>query len=179
MNHRMMRVLTCLGMISALLLTMTSTGFISNGYQKVYAAADFPTLDFGTKIREWINNQIRQELSPLSSPTTSVSVVKITLSGFPHQTGESVTNVQLVCVDVGGCSGKPTIIEIPGIGKDSSVAEVLFRPIGTEIFVTITDLPGQTGPSVTDFSLTTSPVATKTIDIPGIGTGQARVQLVP
>jgi hypothetical protein len=44
MNHRMIRVLTCLGMMSALLLTMASTGFVS-------AAADFPTPDLGTKIR--------------------------------------------------------------------------------------------------------------------------------
>jgi hypothetical protein len=45
MNHRMIRVLACLGMISTLLLTMASTGFVLNGYQKLYAAADFPTSD--------------------------------------------------------------------------------------------------------------------------------------
>jgi hypothetical protein len=124
---------------------------------------------------EWINNQVREELSPLSSPTTSVSVVKITLSGFPHQTGESVTNVELVCVDVGGCSGMPTIIEIPGIGKDSSDVVVLFHPSGPEIYVTIKDLPGQTGPSVTDF--TAGGGSTKTIDMPGIGSGHETATL--
>ena len=55
----MTRVLTCLGMVSVLLLT----SFVTN----VYAAEDFPTYN----------------------------EVKITVSGIPGQTGESVTDVDL------------------------------------------------------------------------------------
>lgn len=40
-SSRMIRVLTCLGMMSALLLTFTvSTDFVLNGYQRVYALSD-------------------------------------------------------------------------------------------------------------------------------------------
>jgi hypothetical protein len=46
----MRRVLTSLGIISGLLLTVASTGFVS-GYQKAYAAVDFPTSNLGAKIR--------------------------------------------------------------------------------------------------------------------------------
>lgn len=92
-HHRMTRVLTSFSMILVLLLTMASTGLVS--YKKVYGAA--PTSDFGTKIREVINNQIGDEPSTASDPSNSLSfsVVKFTLSGFPHQIGKSVTDIDL------------------------------------------------------------------------------------
>jgi hypothetical protein len=80
----MMRVLTCLGMVSVLLLT----SFVTN----VYAAEDFPTYN----------------------------EVKITVSGIPGQTSESVTDVDLT---PSPCSAQNEItctgfsdIAIPGIG---------------------------------------------------------------
>ena len=72
-------------MMSVLLLTFTvSTGFVSNAY----AAADFPTSDLlSPKIREWINNQMREDLftpSSSSGPIQQIQSVKLTLSGFPR-----------------------------------------------------------------------------------------------
>jgi hypothetical protein len=95
----MTRVLTCLGMVSVLLLT----SFVTN----VYAAEDFPTSDLGL-------------------PSSGVGArgefngVEITLSGFPGQNGESVTDVGLT---PGPCSTQSDItctgfsdIAIPGMG---------------------------------------------------------------
>jgi hypothetical protein len=68
----MRRVLTCLGMMSVLVLTLTvSSGFVSNGYHKAYARVDLDPL--GTKIRESINNQITEELSGSAGPNPSSS----------------------------------------------------------------------------------------------------------
>ncbi len=96
----MTRILTCLGMVSALLLT----SFVTN----VYAAEDFPTSDLG------------------ASPTVmgasgEFNKVKITVSGIPGQTGESVTDVDLTpspCStqsDI-ACTGFSHIV-MPGIGE--------------------------------------------------------------
>jgi hypothetical protein len=95
----MTRVLTCLGMVSVLLLTC----FVTN----VYAAEDFPTSDLG--------------LSPsVVGASGEFNGVEITLSGFPGQTGESVTDVDLT---PSPCSTQSDItctgfsdIAIPGIG---------------------------------------------------------------
>jgi hypothetical protein len=86
----MIRVLTCLGMVSVLLLT----SFVTN----VYAAEDFPTSDLGVPSSEEFHE------------------AKITLSGFPGQAGESVTYVDLTpspCSSI--CTGFSDIT-IPGIG---------------------------------------------------------------
>jgi hypothetical protein len=111
-------------LISVLLLTMASTGFVSKGYQKVYAAADFPTSNLGTKIRESINNLIRPELSPVS-PVAGLPkfIITLTLSGFRGQTGPSVTSIGLECVageKLLYCSGNSNIV-IPGIGKGIAI----------------------------------------------------------
>jgi hypothetical protein len=95
----MTRVLTCLGMVSVLLLTC----FLTN----VYAAEDFPTSDLG--------------LSPsVVGASGEFNGVEITLSGFPGQTGESVTDVDLT---PSPCSTESDItctgfsdIAIPGVG---------------------------------------------------------------
>jgi hypothetical protein len=79
-----MRLLTCLGMMSVLLLTFTvSSGFVSNGYHKGYARGNLDAL--GTKIRESINNQITEELSDSagltpSSPPSPTSSTPYTLT---------------------------------------------------------------------------------------------------
>jgi hypothetical protein len=92
----MTRVLTCLGMMSVLLLTFTvSSGFVPNGYHKAYARGDLDAL--GAKIRESINNLITEELSGsagqnpssssgssgLTTPSSSTTPTFLTLSiGF-------------------------------------------------------------------------------------------------
>jgi hypothetical protein len=101
----MTRVLTCLGMVSVLLLT----SFVTN----VYAAEDFPTSDLGL---------------PSSGVGASgeFNEVKITLSGFPGQTGGSVTDVDLTpspCSTQNDitCTGLAKVhrshIAIPGFGE--------------------------------------------------------------
>lgn len=176
-------VLASLGMISVLLLTFTvSTGFVWNGYQKLYAAGDFPPSEFGTQIRGWVNNQIREELSPLTA--TSISVVKITLNGFPHQTSASVTNVRVTpnpCtfqsqrMDRGFCTGESSIA-IPGIGQGSLsvVAHILVRG-DIDGSVDFHGLPGQTGDA--HFLYLIPLIDSGTLNIPGIGTGRWSVQV--
>ncbi len=173
-------------MMSVLLLIFTvSTGFVSSGYQKAYAVEDFPTSDLlSPKIREWINNQMREDLIPPSSssgPIQQIQSIKPTLSGFPHQTGESVTNIGLspspcrVQIDI-TCNGFSNIV-IPGIGELSASALVIPFPGQPQmhlpptpvlllvIGVLLVFLPSLFGPS------------TRTIDIPGIGSGEATVQV--
>ncbi|MGB6594340.1 MAG: hypothetical protein WBE68_22815, partial [Candidatus Nitrosopolaris sp.] len=160
-HHRMTRVLSCLAVISVLVITM---------------ATDFPTPTLATKIRESINNLIREELSPLSSPSSSS--VKITLRGFPHQTGESVTNLR--CVD-SFCHGQSSIA-IAGIGEGHVSVEAIITfipwPPKSPIFafqVTIDGLPGQTGTALAFFEGQSLPL-TSPVFIGGIGTGQETVQ---
>ena len=155
------RVLASLGMMSVLLLTFTaSTSVVSNGYQKVYGAADFPTPDLATKIRESINNQIREELFPPSSSADPRQAVEITLSGFPHQTGESVTKYVLDCHSFSlgtGCRGSSNIV-IPGIGEGSVYVDVVNFSVfpvehqSLEAIVEIYGLPGQTAFKSIDFT---------------------------
>jgi len=96
----MTRVLTCLGMVSVLLLT----SFVTN----VYAAEGFPTSDLG--------------VSPsVVGASGEFNEVKITVSGIPGQTGESVTDVDLTpspCSTQNDitCTGS-SHIAIPGIGE--------------------------------------------------------------
>jgi hypothetical protein len=79
-------------------------------------ATDVPTPILATKMRDSIIYQIRKELS---SPNSSS--VKITLRGFPHQTGESVTNLR--CVD-SFCHGQSSIA-IAGIGGHVSAEAII------------------------------------------------------
>jgi hypothetical protein len=95
----MTRVLTCLGMVSVLLLTSFVT--------KVYAAEDFPTSDLGA--------------SPsVMGASGEFNKAKITVSDIPGQTGESVTYVDLTPSPCSvqndtTCTGFSDIT-IPGIG---------------------------------------------------------------
>ncbi len=182
-------------MMSVLLLTFTvSTGFVSNGYPKAYAAADFPTSDLGTKIRESINGI--KELFPASP--SEFSIVKIMLSGFPHQTGDSITNVGLtpspcrVHNDI-TCTGFSHIM-IPGIGDGQLHAVLIIlqhlRSPGPEphllsaliygiISVACLSVPPPCSlPVVIHISFAEQTYVTRTIDIPGIGSGQATVQVL-
>jgi hypothetical protein len=175
-------------MMSVLLLTFTvSTGFVSNTYQKAYAAEDFPTSDLSPKIREWINNQMREDLfTPSSSPvpmsSQEVQSITLTLSGFPRQTGESVTNIDLrpspcrVDNDI-TCNGFSNIM-IPGIGELSASALVIpipghsGQPQTMPIVLLVIGVLLVFLPSLPIFG-----PHTRTIYIPGIGSGQATVQL--
>jgi hypothetical protein len=167
----MTRVFTCLGMMLVLVLTFTaSTSFVSNGYQKVYGAADFST-----------------------SPS-EFSIVKITLSGFPGQTGDSVTNVGLtpspcrVHNDI-TCTGFSHIV-IPGIGEGSTSVLVipskhddgqthLLRALiyGIISVACLSVPPPCSLPVVVHISFADQTSVTRTIDIPGIGSGQATVEI--
>jgi hypothetical protein len=167
----MTRVFTCLGMMLILVLTFTaSTSFVSNGYRKVYGAADFST-----------------------SPS-EFSIVKITLSGFPGQTGDSVTNVGLtpspcrVHNDI-TCTGFSHIV-IPGIGQGSTSVLVipskhddgqphLLRALiyGIISVACLSVPPPCSLPVVVHISFADQTSVTRTIDIPGIGSGQATVEI--
>jgi hypothetical protein len=170
MNHRMKHVLPCLCMVPVLLLT----SFVTN----VYAAKDFPTPDLGVP-------------SSVVGASGQFREVKITLSGFPGQTGESVTNIGLrpspchLENDV-TCNGLSNIM-VRGIGEGSASASVWFAPVGSlfGIILLCVVASGQ-NPSrdvgmrpCEDFvnMLLYYYNSTRTIDIPGIGTGQATVQL--
>jgi hypothetical protein len=165
-------------MISMLLLTSTVSTGLSNGYQRVYAAGDFPTSDLGTQIREWVNNQISEGLFQSSS----CGALKITLTGFPHQTGQSITNVGLTLESARPhvvCVGDSNVV-IPGIGEGHVHVRVIIdtsRFAGSSAYVEISGLPGQTfkGGGSVNFSIDNP----STIDIPGIGIGQMRVDLNP
>jgi hypothetical protein len=135
-------------------------------------AIHFPASTLATKIRESINYQIREELSSPSS-----SSVKITLRGFPHQTGESVTN--LWCVDI-FCHGQSSIV-MAGIGEGHVSVEAIITfipwPPKLPVFafqVTIDGLPGQTGTASAFFEGQSLPL-TSPVFIGGIGTGQETV----
>jgi Metallo-beta-lactamase superfamily len=136
-------------------------------------ATDIPTPSLATKIRDPINYQIREELSSPSSLS-----VKITLRGFPHQTGESVTNLR--CVD-SFCHGQ-SIITIAGIGEGYVSAEAIITfiqwPPKLPVFafqVTIDGLPAQTGTSSAFFEGQSLPL-TSPVFIGGIGSGEETVQ---
>jgi hypothetical protein len=154
----MTRVLSCLAVISVLVVTM---------------ATDFPSPTLATQIRESINYQIREELS---SP--SPSSVEISLRGFPHQTGESVTNLR--CVD-SFCNGQSSVA-IAGIGDGHVSVEAIaaFIPWPPKLLVfafqvTIDGLPGQTGTASAFFEGQSLPL-TSPVFIGGIGTGEETVQ---
>ena len=159
------RVLGSLGMMSVLLLTFTvSTDFVS----RAYAAADFPTSDSGTKIRESINNQIIA-LGPL------IASVQIVFCCFPGQTGDSVTVVGTMCSrETGDCSGSSNIL-IPGIGEGT--ADFFARPAQNYfIKLTFSGFPHQMGTStITGFSSKGTHVYWFAQDLSGIGTGLLRL----
>ncbi len=122
------------------------------------------------------------------------SVLKMTLSGFPHQTSESITNIDLPgCVQTPGtntigCHNSSTIV-IPGIGEgrvnatfDAIVQQIAMPgPMIVSVVVLISGLPGQTVPSLiqsTGGCPSCPPFhVNDRINIHGIGPGQATVQL--
>ena len=121
------------------------------------------------------------------------SVLKMTLSGFPHQTSESVTNISLPgCVQTPGrntigCHSSSNVV-IPGIGEGrvSATFDAILQQIATpgpmivSLVVVISGLPGQTVPFLiqsTGGCQSCPPFhATHRINIHGIGPGQATVQ---
>jgi hypothetical protein len=115
----------------------------------------------------------------------------LTLTGFPHQTSESVTIVRVVpspCVEPQGgpqyrtCQGSSNLF-IPGIGEGRVDVFVVISTVGVLepairiVGVSIAFLPGQTGPFSILLPANISAV-TETINIPGIGVGQAIFQLL-
>jgi hypothetical protein len=122
------------------------------------------------------------------------SVLKMTLSGLPHQTSESVTNIGLPgCVQTPGtntigCHSSSNMV-IPGIGEghvnatfDAIVQQIATPgPMIVSVVVLISGLPGQTVPSLiqsTGGCPSCPPFhVTDRINIHGIGRGQATVQL--
>jgi hypothetical protein len=154
----MTHIFSCLAVISVLVIAM---------------ATDVPSPTMATKIRDSINYQIRKELSSPSS-----SSVKISLRGFPHQTGESVTNLR--CVD-SFCHGLSNIA-IAGIGEGHLSVEAITTFIQWSpklpffaFQITIDDLPGQTGTTSAFFEGQSLPLISP-VFISGIGTGEETVQ---
>jgi hypothetical protein len=136
-------------------------------------ATDVPTPILATKIRDSINYQIRKELSSPSSLS-----VKISLRGFPHQTGESVTNLR--CID-SLCPGLSNIA-IAGIGEghlsvDAITTFIQWSPrLSFFAFqITIGGVPGQTSITSAFFEGPSLPL-TSPVFINGIGTGEETVQ---
>ena len=154
----MTHIFSCLAVISVLVIAM---------------ATDVPSPTMATKIRDSINYQIRKELSSPSSLS-----VKISLRGFPHQTGESVTNLR--CID-SLCHGLSNIA-IAGIGEghlsvDAITTFIQWSPrLSFFAFqITIGGVPGQTSISSAFFEGQSLPL-TSPVFINGIGTGEETVQ---
>jgi hypothetical protein len=167
----MIRVLTCLGMVSVLLLT----SFVTN----VYAAAEFPTSDLGVP-------------SSIVGASGEFNEVKITLSGFPGQTDESVTDVDLT---PSPCSTQNDItctgfsdIAIPGIGEGHLLvslhkhkANPTHPPVGQVVILLLISAALILIPSVfssTGETLFSNGTLTGPMTIPTIGTGQVTIQLL-
>jgi hypothetical protein len=162
----MKSLLTCLGLMSLLVLTFTVS---SNGYQKAYARGDWDAL--GTKIMESINNQITQELSgsaepnPSSSSGSSLTTSSLSPSSVssglttPTSTATSASTPlpTILTLTVGNRTGdenelsgrllSPTrfattgaIITFTGTDKDGSTHIIVDRS-GNELFA-ITDIDG-------------------------------------
>jgi hypothetical protein len=165
----MIRVLTCLGMVSVLLLT----SFVTN----VYAAAGFPTSDLG--------------VSPsVVGASGEFNEVKITVSGIPGQTGESVTDVDLtpspcsIQNDI-TCTGFSDIA-IPGIGEGHVLLTLHYHkatathpPVLQAVALFIIAVGLVFIPSVftsTGETLFANGTITAPVSVPGIGTGQATIQ---
>jgi len=157
----MIRILTCLGVVSVLLVT----SFVTN----VYAAE---TSDLGVP-------------SSVVGATGQFREVKITLSGFPGQTGDSVTNIGLrpsPCSTQNDitCTGYSNIV-IPGIGEGTSRFVISFTQDGRllvpPIFLLVFTFVVYEV-TVLSFPLVFQLPITRTIDIPGIGTGQVTIQLL-
>jgi len=100
----------------------------------------------------------------------------ITLSDFPHQTGKSVTNLQLDCNDHPSgvsCQGAKEI-GIPGIGEGfGSVFLGPFLGPKANANVDLDEFPGQTGPTDIPTIQLQGPglPQTEPVTIPGIGSG--------
>jgi hypothetical protein len=143
---------------------MASVLLLASFVTKVYAAEDFPTSDLGL---------------PSSGVRASgeFNEVMITLSGFPGQTGESVTVVDLTpspcsVQNDSICTGSSDIT-IPGIGGGHLILSLHNHQPVILLFVAVALL---FIPSVVtifeDGSLT------GTMTIPTIGTGQVTIQLL-
>jgi hypothetical protein len=116
------------------------------------------------------------------------SVLKMTLSGLPHQTSESVTNIGLPgCVQTPGsntigCHSSSNVV-IPGIGEGrvNATFDAILQQQIVSVVVVISGLPGQTVPSLiqsTGGCPSCPPFhVTDRINIQGIGRGQATVQV--
>jgi hypothetical protein len=105
------------------------------------------------------------------------SSVKVTLRGFPHQTGESVTYLR--CVE-GFCRGQSNTaiagIEEGLISTEAIITVIHWSPT-LPVFafqVTIYGLPSQTGTASAFFEGESLPL-TSPVFIGGIGTGEETV----
>jgi hypothetical protein len=128
---------------------------------------------------ESIDNQISEELSPLSSPTSIPhNVVKITVSVIPGQTGESVTKARS---DLRGCP--PTCfahsdITIPGIGTGQEGTTLEVHADYVHVSIIITGLPKQTDPAfIIGPPEQTEPSFHAPLIIPNVAAGLATVEL--
>ncbi len=123
------------------------------------------------------NQAFAQHPPPTTKPP--FSSMKITLTGFPGQNGESVTNVGLRCLESSPghvCVGTSKLV-IPGIGEGSTEVRFNFTPsFSIHGGVIFSGLPHQRIPS---FPVTVNGVTSSDprLFIDGIGLGQALLQL--
>jgi hypothetical protein len=131
-----------------LLLITASRGFVSDGYDKVYAATE---------------------------PQPYEELFKITLTGYPHQTYESETIYPMRCdysPTISYCTSWYVGCEIyiPGIGSGLlTIHTATYTPSRITINFDIRYLQGQTGPAGGN-------IHNSKMLIPGIGQGLVKVQ---
>jgi hypothetical protein len=147
-------------MMSVLLLITASTGFVSNGYQKVYGASNFPTSDLGTKKATNIKIKELFEPSPIVD-AVNVTLVLSDLESGSLRVGTSLVKWNQFPSPVGGCGGgfdtsEVSLIEIPGLGNGALqvICKSYVHTTISDVFefrISISDLPHQMAPAVVHY----------------------------
>ena len=108
--------------------------------------------------------------------------VKVIIQNLPGQTAESDTQVTLSNIGPSDDRGYGNI-SIPGIGSGHILVNFHIGSIG-EYKAEVSDIPGQTGESKSNYDMTEGVVCgqsihpTASIDIPGIGSGSITITKV-
>ena len=103
------------------------------------------------------------------------NTVKVTISKLPNQTADASSEVTLSNIGPSADRGYGNIA-IPGIGSGHVLVNFHIGSIG-EYKAEVSDIPGQTGESKSNYDMTEGVVCgqsihpTASIDIPGIGSG--------
>jgi hypothetical protein len=159
---------------------LVSGSAVSNGYHTAVAKNDFPTSNLATQIKQLATAKIKEAIKSLE--VASGSRIKVTLTGFPHQTSEAVAEIQTNTHCAGG--GGVAALSMPGIGNGRIFGDCFQKTLGETEFppvieIKIIELPGQldTSSAVAKFVIKSGDSASSQMNIPGIGEGQATVKL--